>query len=109
MSKHTAHQMKKHDKKAVKMAKAADKLTNASKELVRAANMLPKKHAATKVAAVASNLVNTSAGITKNVISIAKNTRTPTAIRAAKNALKATNRTAINAHMARREAAHTPK
>lgn len=104
-----AAQIKKHNHKAVKMANGAAQLTNASKELVKAANTLPKKSAAKKVASVANSLVNTSAAITKNVIAIAKTTRSPIAIRAAKNALKSTNRTAINAHKARHEAAHTPK
>ncbi len=102
-------QTKKHIKKAVKLAHGANKITEASNVLVNTAKVLPVKSAAKKVAAQANNLVTASAAITKKVITIAKNTRSPTAIRAAKNALKATNKTANNARQARREAAHTPK
>lgn len=109
MSHHTSAHVKKHNKKAIDLANGADKLTDASKMLVRAANKIPKKTAAKRVAAVATNLVNASAAITKNVITIARNTKSPTAIRAAKKALKATNKTAINAHLAKREATKTPK
>lgn len=108
MHKHPAH-VKRLNKKAINTQRASEKVAKASTILAGAAESAPHQAAAKQVARVANNLVNAQVNMTKKVISIARKTRSPTAIRAARNTLKATNKTANNARRANHEAARTPK